>query len=66
MFVNFFKKNDKEGSFLFDIDIKNIENIIKGIENGSVNFKLILIKENNWVKIEGVNVDFGNSLLEIF
>lgn len=66
MFVNFFKKNDKEGSFLFDIDIKNIENIINGIENGSVNFKLILIKENNWVKIEGVNVDFGNSLLEIF
>lgn len=66
MFVNFFKKIDKEGSFLFDIDIKNIENIINGIENGSVNFKLILIKENNRVKIEGVNVDFGNSLLEIF
>lgn len=63
--VNSLKKNDKEGSSSLDIDTKNIENIIKGIENGSANPKSISTKENNRVKIEGVNADPGNSPLEI-
>ena len=59
------KKSVKEGSSLLDVDTKNIENIIKGIENGSADPKSTSTKEDSRVKIEGVNVDPGNSPLEI-
>lgn len=59
------RKSDKEDSSLLDVDTKNIENIIKGIENGSADPKSTPTKENSSVKIEGVNADPGNSPLEI-
>ena len=59
------QKTDRDGSSSLDIDTKNIENIIKGIENGSADPKSMSTKENNRVKIEGVNTDPGNSPLEI-
>ena len=59
------KKSDKDDNSLLDIDTKNIENIIKGIENGSAVPKSTPTKENSSVKIKGVTVDPGNSPLEI-
>jgi len=59
------KKSDKEGSSLLDVDTKNIENIIKGIENGRTDPKSTSTKENSRVNIEGLNADPGNSPLEI-
>lgn len=54
------QKSDNKDSSLLDVDTKNIENIIKGIENGSPE-----PKENSSVKIASVNADPGNSPLEI-
>jgi len=59
------KKSDREDSSLLDVDTKNIENIIKGIENGSADPKSTSTKANSRVKIEGVSADQGNSPLEI-
>ena len=58
-------KTVKEDGSSLDIDTKNIENIIKGIENSSADPKSISTKENSRVKIEGINADPGNSPLEI-
>ena len=59
------KTNNKEDSTLLDVDTKNIENIIKGIENGSADPKSTPTKENSSVKVERVKADPGNSPLEI-
>lgn len=53
------QKSDNKDSSLLDVDTKNIENIIKGIENGPEP------NGNSSVKIAGVNADPGNSPLEI-
>ena len=53
-------KSDHKDTSLLDVDTKNIENIIKGIENGSPEHK-----ENSSVRIAGANADPGNSPLEI-
>lgn len=62
--VDSLRESNKDSSVL-DVDAKNIENIINGIENGSAKPKSLHAKKNSSIKIEGINADPGNSPLEI-
>ena len=57
------QKSDKDESSSVDVDTKNIENIIKGIENGSA--KSFQANDTGSIKIEGISPDSGNSPQEI-
>lgn len=54
------RNGDKDDSSSLDVDTKNIENIINGIENGNTT-----PNENSSAQINGIDVDPGNSPQEI-